>query len=105
MRPIFLNALKKRIQNKDVPVIPDVKCISPKYGDLKKGRNPVKMAAALAEAGAPVVSVVTEGKQFGGSLQLLEQIVLQTGQYFARILFKTRRTFAIRQTPAPRRSC
>lgn len=56
-------------------VIPDVKCVSPKEGDLLAGRDPVKTAKYLASRGAPVLSVVTERERFGGSPELLRSIV------------------------------
>lgn len=61
-----------------IPVIPDIKCKSPGEGDLMFGRNPVDFAKSLADAGAPVISVVTEAEHFGGSLELLQQIAKQT---------------------------
>ena len=60
-------------------MIPDIKCRSPKEGDLLQGRDPVEAAAVLAKAGAPVLSVVTESVHFGGSLRLLEDVVRETG--------------------------
>ncbi|HHW37528.1 MAG TPA: indole-3-glycerol-phosphate synthase [Bacillales bacterium] len=57
-----------------IPVIPDIKCKSPGEGDLLVRRNPVEYAKDLAEAGAPVISVVTESEHYGGSLTLLQQI-------------------------------
>ncbi|MED4352540.1 indole-3-glycerol-phosphate synthase [Schinkia azotoformans] len=57
-----------------IPVIPDIKCKSPGEGDLLAGRNPVAYAKSLAEAGAPVISVVTESEHYGGSVELLRQI-------------------------------
>lgn len=57
-----------------IPLIPDIKCKSPKEGDLLKGRDPVALAKDLSAAGAPLISVVTEKEHFGGSLQLLRQI-------------------------------
>lgn len=61
------------------PVIPDIKCRSPKEGDLLRGRNPLAAASLLKTAGAPVLSVVTESVNFAGSLQLLSDIVKETG--------------------------
>jgi indole-3-glycerol phosphate synthase len=55
-------------------IIPDIKCISPKEGDLLRGRDPVDTAKFLVHAGAPVLSVVTERERFGGSPQLLSAI-------------------------------
>jgi len=56
-------------------VIPDIKCISPKEGDLLRGRDPVNTAKYLVRYGAPVLSVVTERERFGGSPELLRSIV------------------------------
>ena len=74
MNTNFSNALKRMKEAGFIPVIPDIKCISPKVGDLLQGRAPVEIAALLADAGAPAISVVTETMNFGGSLELLEQI-------------------------------
>ncbi len=46
-------------------VIPDIKLRSPQEGDLFQGRDPVEIAKALAAAGAPVLSGVTEPKFCG----------------------------------------
>lgn len=60
-------------------VIPDIKCRSPKEGDLLQGRDPLEAACKLAAWGAPVLSVVTERERFGGSPELLCDIVRNTG--------------------------
>ena len=61
-------------------VIPDIKCVSPKEGDLLRGRDPVDTAKYLVlEAGAPLLSVVTERENFGGSPELLRSIVRAVG--------------------------
>ncbi len=70
----FLDALLAAKNNNKNIVIPDIKCFSPKEGDLMRGRNPVYYALALEAAGAPVVSVVTEEKEFHGSLDMLRDI-------------------------------
>jgi indole-3-glycerol phosphate synthase len=70
----FYEALKKIDNTLFNPVIPDIKCFSPKDGDLIKKRNPVDIAKALVFAGAPVLSVVTEGAEFHGSLKMLKDI-------------------------------
>jgi len=57
-----------------VAVIPDIKCISPKEGDLLRGRDPAAAAKRLVDAGAPLLSVVTERQRFGGSAELLAAI-------------------------------
>ena len=70
----FLNALKNKYSSGCIPLIPDIKCISPKDGDLMRGRDPRAVAKELAGAGAPAISVVTETKDFGGSMELLRDI-------------------------------
>lgn len=72
------SSIRARKQAGFIPVIPDVKCTSPKEGDLLRGRDPVEVAKLLAEAGAPALSVVTEPKNFGGSIELLERIATLT---------------------------
>lgn len=70
----FLQSLiEAKKGNKNV-VIPDIKCFSPKEGDLMADRNPVEYAKKLVKAGAPVLSVVTEEKEFHGSLKMLKEI-------------------------------
>lgn len=74
----FLDRLRKEMEHGNCMVIPDIKCFSPKEGDLLQGRNPVDIAISLVEAGAPVLSVVTENKKFKGSAELLTSIVKAT---------------------------
>ena len=75
----FSSSIRMRQQAGYIPVIPDIKCRSPKEGDLLRGRDPVVTAKLLVDAGAPVLSVVTESDNFGGSLELLEQVIRETG--------------------------
>ena len=56
-------------------MIPDIKLISPKEGPLFPGRDPVEAARQMGALGAPAISVVTEQKHFGGSMELLMDIV------------------------------
>ena len=70
----FSAALWQHCRTGRLPVIPDIKARSPAEGDLLRGRPPVEYARTLAAAGAPVLSVVTEPRYFGGSLQSLEMI-------------------------------
>ncbi len=57
-----------------MPVICDIKLRSPGEGDLIRGRDPVALAKTLIQAGAPALSVVTEGRHYGGDLRLLEAL-------------------------------
>ena len=75
----FIYALKQRARQGYMPVIADLKCRSPKEGNLMGGRDPVAVAKALVSAGAPALSVVTEPQQFGGSLDMLSRIVEESG--------------------------
>lgn len=63
----FIQALKAARRSERNVVIPDIKCRSPKEGDLMGRRTPAAVARALIAAGAPVLSVVTEEHHFGGS--------------------------------------
>lgn len=72
----FSTALWKQRYSGKIPVIPDIKARSPQEGDLLQGRDPVELAKALAVAGAPALSVVTEPTHFGGSPELLQRIAL-----------------------------
>ena len=70
----FSRSLREAAAGGRIPVVPDIKCVSPKEGDLLRGRDPVSMARLLVSAGAPALSVVTEERRFGGSLRLLQEI-------------------------------
>lgn len=74
----FSDKLIRRKQAGFIPVIPDIKCFSPKEGDLLRGRDPAEAAQLLAAAGAPALSVVTEPRNFGGSIELLKKIAVKT---------------------------
>lgn len=78
MNTKFSASIRAKKQAGFTPVIPDIKCISPKEGDLLRGRDAAEAAQLLAEAGAPALSVVTEANSFGGSVELLEQIATLT---------------------------
>ena len=71
----FSSAILSENERGFTAVIPDIKCFSPKEGDLLLGRDPVETAKYLADLGAPVLSVVTEKSNFGGSPELLRDIV------------------------------
>ena len=70
----FTDALLRCSESGKVPVIPDFKVFSPRDGPLFQGRNILDAARHMERAGAPVLSVVTESKEFHGSLELLCQI-------------------------------
>jgi indole-3-glycerol phosphate synthase len=70
----YSQAIINRKSNGFIPVIPDIKCRSPKEGDLLRGRNPVEIALMLEDYGAPALSVVTERDYFCGSIDLMQKI-------------------------------
>ncbi len=76
---VFLEALRRKASEGLIPVIPDFKLISPAEGPLFARYDPVDAAKAMVRAGAPVLSVVTEGEHFGGSLALLRRIAEAAG--------------------------
>ncbi len=57
-----------------LPVVVDIKPVSPKDGALIGTRDPALLAAGLAAAGACALSVVTESSNFGGSLEMLRAV-------------------------------
>jgi indole-3-glycerol phosphate synthase len=67
-------AILDRKRRGGVPVIVDIKPVSPRDGDLLKLRNPTDLAAMAEKAGACAVSVVTESDHFGGSIDMLRQV-------------------------------
>lgn len=71
----YLDALLKAKEEGKQIVIPDIKVYSPKDGELLKGRSPKEYALMLEKAGAPVLSVVTEEKEFHGSMEMLRSII------------------------------
>jgi indole-3-glycerol phosphate synthase len=82
MKPLagrFSSAIISENKRGFAAVIPDIKCVSPKEGDLLQGRDPAETAKYLIDCGASVLSVVTEGRNFGGSNKLLADIARSTG--------------------------
>ena len=57
-----------------LPLVADIKPASPRDGELVGMRDAAELARMLVEAGACALSVVTEPKHFGGSLQTLRRV-------------------------------
>ena len=57
-----------------IGVIAEVKRRSPSRGDLADIPDPAALAADYADAGARMISVLTEGRRFGGSLGDLDAV-------------------------------
>jgi indole-3-glycerol phosphate synthase len=58
----------------DVSVIAEVKRSSPSKGALAQISNPAALAKVYQDNGASIVSVLTEGRRFGGSLDDLDAV-------------------------------
>ena len=57
-----------------VKIIAEVKRASPSRGPLAEIRDPAALAVSYETGGASAISVLTEGRRFGGSLDDLEQV-------------------------------
>ena len=55
------------------PVIAEIKSTSPSAGVIRRNVKPNVVAKAMEKGGATALSVLTEPKQFGGSLETLSQ--------------------------------
>ncbi len=69
-----LDALEFLAPADHIKVIAEVKRASPSRGDLAEIPEPQALAAQYAAGGASVVSVLTEGRKFKGSLEDLEAV-------------------------------
>jgi indole-3-glycerol phosphate synthase len=62
-------SLKKAIiESKRIPIITEIKAASPSLGTIRKKFTPEEVAVAMEKGGAVGISVLTEPKQFRGSL-------------------------------------
>lgn len=72
--PVPLNAVAALAPRERVHVIAEIKRASPSRGALAEIRDPAAWAARYEAGGASVVSVLTEGRRFGGSLDDLRTV-------------------------------
>jgi indole-3-glycerol phosphate synthase len=70
----FSEAIRAAQNNGNVPVIVDIKPVSPRDGNLLKKRSPADLGRSVKAAGACAVSVVTESGHFGGSIDMLREV-------------------------------
>ena len=66
--------LLETLRANEMSVIAEVKRSSPSKGELSKIADPAALAAQYEEAGASVISVLTEKRRFGGSLDDLDSV-------------------------------
>ncbi len=64
----------ERLCAKEVSVIAEVKRSSPSKGDLAEISDPAALATEYEAGGASVISVLTEERRFGGSLEDLDAV-------------------------------
>jgi indole-3-glycerol phosphate synthase len=69
------SSIRRRQAEGTLPVLAEIKVRSPKEGDLLRGRDPVILAQAMAGRAVAGISVVTEAREFGGSIALLRDVV------------------------------
>ncbi len=67
-------SLKEALDRPGLQVIAEVKARSPSRGPLREDLDPVRLAATYAQAGAAAISVLTDERYFGGSLEHLWSI-------------------------------
>jgi len=73
-RPAALDVLAHLAPADRVKIIAEVKRSSPSRGALAEIPDPAALALAYETGGASVISVLTEGRKFGGSLADLEAV-------------------------------
>jgi len=70
-----LSSLKEAIlQRRGAAIIAEVKAASPSLGVIRRRLAPETVAGAMERGGAAAVSVLTERKYFGGSLEALAKV-------------------------------
>jgi indole-3-glycerol phosphate synthase len=74
MSDAFSRAILGARENGRVPLVVDIKPISPRDGALVGSRDPAALARLLDEAGVCALSVVTESEHFGGNLDMFREV-------------------------------
>jgi len=78
MSKLFSRAILGAREAGRIPLVVDIKPVSPRDGDLVGSRDPANLAKILDQAGVCALSVVTESEHFGGSLEILRSVTNAT---------------------------
>lgn len=73
-RPAAIDAIEALAPSERVKIIAEVKRASPSRGAMAEIPDPAALAVAYETGGASAISVLTEGRRFGGSLDDLESV-------------------------------
>jgi len=73
-RPAALDVLTALEPRETIHIIAEIKRSSPSKGTLAEIADPASLAVAYETGGASAISVLTEGRRFGGSLEDLEAV-------------------------------
>src|SRR5262249_30578505 len=68
------SSIRRRQAEGRLPVLSEIKVRSPNEGDLLRGRDPLALAPTMAARPVAGIWVVTEPREFGGSLVLLRDV-------------------------------
>lgn len=78
MAGAFSRAIRQARNTGRVPLVVDIKPVSPRDGALIGSRDPGDLARRFDKAGVCALSVVTEPRHFGGSLDVLREVASAT---------------------------
>jgi indole-3-glycerol phosphate synthase len=70
----LVSSIRRRQQERHMPVLSEIKVRSPKEGDLLRGRAPEALAGEMAACPIAGLSIVTEQDDFGGDLELIRRV-------------------------------
>lgn len=69
-----VRSLKEALESSTISVIAEIKMKSPSEGDIFPNADPVQIAKDYESAGGAAISVLTDERFFGGSLEILQSV-------------------------------